>query len=114
MRSGKGGGRRRVGAFTMPPHVLPDLKRNEPVVTPAVLRLACALLGSGHFTPPQPVASLPRPSPLSLKLSAESGLLISEIDFYEFEVSVKSLLWLLKEKVDTGVTDCIIRFIIRP
>lgn len=114
MRSGKGGGRRRVGAFTMPPHVLPDLKRNEPVVTPAVLRQACALLGSGHFTPPQPVASLPRPRSSPLNLALKAGLLISEIDFYEFEMSVKSLLWLLKEKVDTGVTDCIIRFIIRP
>lgn len=57
------GGRRRVGGFTMPPHVLPDLKRNEPVVTPAVRRQACAWLGSGDLNPSSAWSQLPPPQP---------------------------------------------------
>lgn len=46
----------------MPPHVLPDLKRNEPAVTPAALRPAGVLLGPGGSSPPHTTASGPEPS----------------------------------------------------
>lgn len=51
----------------MPPHVLPDLKRNEPAVTPAVQRPACVLSSGGfspsHVTYSQPAALSPRRKP---------------------------------------------------
>lgn len=46
----------------MPPHVLPDLKRNEPAVTPDVQR-SVYVLSSGRFSPLQPVSLSPRQKP---------------------------------------------------
>lgn len=55
----------------MPPHVLPDLKRNEPAVTPAVQRLACVRLSSGGSSPPHSYSPRPEPSSEAKGLSED-------------------------------------------
>lgn len=92
-------GGRRVGGFTMPPHVLPDLKRDEPAVTPAVQRPASVIAGSGDLPPPHPAAILRWPWVQKPKAGMKKSVFEMEC---EFEVLVKSPLWLLKEKVVGG------------